>query len=138
MTPPTAEGGALRAQSTRRPPGEPRLLNGSILRVDPATGAGVPGNPFFGSTDPNAQRIIAYGVRNPFRIDVRPGTNDVWISDVGYNAWEEINRLPDPTAAPELRLALLRGQRPRGRLRRRRSQHLHGPVRRGDRNRCRS
>ena len=35
-----AEGGALRAQSPRRAAGEPRLLNGAILRVDPATGAG--------------------------------------------------------------------------------------------------
>ena len=98
MTPPTAEGGALRAQSAGRAPGEPRLLNGSILRIDASTGAGVPGNPFFGSSDPNAQRIIAYGVRNPFRIAHRPGTNDLWISDVGYNIWEEIDHLPDPTA----------------------------------------
>src|SRR5262245_20621994 len=40
LTPPTAEGGALRAQSLRRPAGEPVNLNGSILRVDPATGLG--------------------------------------------------------------------------------------------------
>jgi uncharacterized repeat protein (TIGR01451 family) len=98
QTPPTAEGGALRAQSPQRPDGEPRLLNGSILRVDPATGAGVPGNPFFGSPDANAQRIVSYGVRNPFRFTIKPGTNDLWISDVGYNAWEELNHLPDPTS----------------------------------------
>ena len=38
QTKPTAEGGALRSQSPRRTAGELRLLNGAILRVDPATG----------------------------------------------------------------------------------------------------
>jgi len=98
-TPPTAEGGALRSQSPQRAPAEPRLLNGSILRVDPATGAGVPGNPFFGSSDANAQRLIGYGLRNPFRFTIKPQTNDIWIADVGYNLWEELNRLPDLTLA---------------------------------------
>ncbi|MFY9549893.1 MAG: PQQ-dependent sugar dehydrogenase, partial [Thermoanaerobaculia bacterium] len=96
---PTAEGGALRAQSPRRTAGEPRVLNGSILRVDPATGAAAPGNPLFGSSDPNEQRIIGYGFRNPFRMIVKPGTNDVWIADVGWSAWEEIDRIPDLTSA---------------------------------------
>src|SRR5262249_12273947 len=93
-TPPSAEGGALRAQSPQRPAAEPRRLNGSALRVDPATGNGVPGNPFFSSNDENARRIIGYGLRNPFRATIRPGTNDMWIADVGWNNWEEINRLP--------------------------------------------
>jgi hypothetical protein len=34
---PTAEGGALRAQSFRRASGEPTLLNGAILRLNPAS-----------------------------------------------------------------------------------------------------
>ena len=37
--PPTARGGALRSQSIRRPTGEPVVLDGALLRVDPATGA---------------------------------------------------------------------------------------------------
>src|SRR4051812_33942426 len=44
-TPPTAEGGSLRSQSLLRPTGQPVLLNGALLRVDPATGAAAPGNP---------------------------------------------------------------------------------------------
>src|SRR5581483_33184 len=44
-TPPTAEGGALRSQSFRRPDGEPVLLSGAVLRVDPATGDAMPDNP---------------------------------------------------------------------------------------------
>ena len=96
LTAPTAEGGALRSQSMRRNAGEPVLLNGSILRVDPATGAALPNNPNAGSSDANARRIVAYGMRNPFRFTIRPGTNDLWIGDVGWNDWEEINRDSDP------------------------------------------
>jgi glucose/arabinose dehydrogenase/PKD repeat protein len=98
LTPPTAEGGALRSQSVRRTDGPP-TLDGAILRLDPATGAGVPGNPFFSSSNPNARRIVAYGVRNPFRITQRPGTDELWIGDVGWNTWEEINRVTTPASA---------------------------------------
>jgi PKD repeat protein len=69
------------------------------LRIDPATGAGVPGNPFFSSPDANARRIVAYGVRNPFRMTQRPGTDELWIGDVGWNTWEEINRVVAPASA---------------------------------------
>ena len=54
----------------------------------------LPSNPNAGSTDPNARRIIAYGLRNPFRFAFRPGRSDMWIGDVGWNEWEEINRIP--------------------------------------------
>ncbi|HET9141725.1 PQQ-dependent sugar dehydrogenase [Actinophytocola sp.] len=97
LAPPTARGGALRSQSVRRPAGEPVTLDGAILRVDPNTGAGMPGNPFAGSTDANARRIIAYGMRNEFRFGFRPGTRELWVGDVGWNTWEEINRIPDAT-----------------------------------------
>ena len=63
------------------------------------TGAGLPDNPLATSADPNARRIVAYGLRNPFRINVRPGTNEVWAGDVGWNTWEEVNRLVDPLGA---------------------------------------
>jgi glucose/arabinose dehydrogenase len=98
MTPPTAEGGALRAQSLRRNSGEPAVLNGSLLRIDPVTGDGIANNPNASRSDINARRIDAYGLRNPFRFTFRPGTNEVWIGDVGWNDWEEIDRITDPTA----------------------------------------
>lgn len=100
QTPPTAEGGALRAQSLQRPAGEPAVLNGSIIRIDPATGAALPTNPLYSSSDPNARRIVGYGLRNPFRFTFRPGTNEIWIGDVGWSTWEEIDRLTNPTATP--------------------------------------
>ncbi len=98
LSPPTAEGGALRSQSVRRTDG-PATLDGSILRIDPATGAGVPGNPFYSSSDANARRIVALGLRNPFRITQRPGADELWIGDVGWNTWEEINRVVAPASA---------------------------------------
>ena len=41
----------------------------------------------------NADRIVAYGQRNPWRLTFRPGTTELWSADVGGSAWEEINRL---------------------------------------------
>jgi glucose/arabinose dehydrogenase len=95
LAPPTAQGGALRSQSVRRPAGQPVTLDGTIIRVDPNTGAGLPGNPFASHADQNARRIIAYGLRNPFRFGVRPGTQQLWVGEVGWNTWEEINRIAD-------------------------------------------
>ena len=59
-----------------------------------------PANPLVGSPDPNARRIIAYGLRNPFRFAFRPGTSELWVGDVGWIDWEEINRIANPTDAP--------------------------------------
>ena len=101
-TAPTARGGALRSQSLRRPAGEPVLLNGALLRVNPATGRGVKSNPAYDAQNPsgNASRIVAYGFRNPFRFTFRPGTSEVWVADVGWNTWEEVDRVRKPTAKP--------------------------------------
>ncbi len=95
---PTAEGGALRSQDLRTA-SDPAGLDGTILRVDPSTGLAASGNPGIGNPDPNVRRVVAYGFRNPFRFTIRPGTNDLWIGDVGWQEWEEINRIPSPTAA---------------------------------------
>ncbi len=100
-TDPANEGGAIRSQDLRTTPptGDPTTLDGAILRVDPGTGAAAAGNPMIGSPDLNARRIVAYGLRNPFRLTIRPGTNEVWVGDVGWNTWEEINRVQNPTDA---------------------------------------
>ena len=93
---PANEGGALRSQDLRTM-SDSTTLDGAILRLDPDTGAGAPGNPYAGGSDPNAGRIVAEGLRNPFRFTFRPGTSELWIGDVGWNAWEEIDRVPSPT-----------------------------------------
>jgi glucose/arabinose dehydrogenase len=98
MTPPTAQGGALRAQDLRTG-GDPVSLDGTVIRVSPDTGAALSTNPNASSADANTRRIIAYGLRNPFRLAVRPGTSELWLGDVGWNTWEEIDRIPSPTTA---------------------------------------
>jgi glucose/arabinose dehydrogenase len=84
LAPPDARGGALRSQSPRRPAGEPITLDGAITRVNPDTGA---------------TQIVAYGQRNQFRFAFRPGTSEIWSGDVGWNTWEEINRITNVTDA---------------------------------------
>ena len=98
LSSPAAEGGALRSQDLRTS-GDPVSLDGSVIRVDPATGAGAAGNPLATSADANARRVIAHGLRNPFRFTFRPGTSELWVGDVGWNDWEEINRIPNATDA---------------------------------------
>ena len=92
LTPPTAQGGALRSQDLRTS-GDPVTLDGTVIRINPASGAGLPGNPNGSSSDPNARRIIAQGLRNPFRFAISPD-NELWVGDVGWGAWEELNRMP--------------------------------------------
>ncbi len=95
MRSPSAEGGALRAQDLRTAT-DPAGLNGALLRVNPDTGAGLPDNPLASSSDPNARRIVAYGFRNPFRFVMRPPSSEVWVGDVGWQTYEEINRVNNP------------------------------------------
>ncbi len=115
---PANQGGAFRSQDIRTS-GDPVTLDGTVIRIDPDTGLALPGNPRF-DTDPdaNGKRIVAHGLRNPFRLAFRPGTNELWIGDVGWASWEEINRVLDAQrrGRRELRLALLRRRRPAGRL----------------------
>jgi len=96
QTLPTAEGGSFRSQDLRTT-SDPVTLDGSLIRVDPATGAALSTNPLFGRSDANARRIVAYGFRNPFRFTFRPGTNEIWVGDVGGGPWEEIDRIVSPT-----------------------------------------
>ncbi|WP_344111094.1 PQQ-dependent sugar dehydrogenase [Kribbella alba] len=68
---------------------------GKILRIDPATGAGVPGNPNYNAASPTSWRskVYAYGLRNPFRMSVDPTNGRVLVGDVGWASYEEINSL---------------------------------------------
>jgi glucose/arabinose dehydrogenase len=68
-------------------------LLGSILRVDvrTATGYTVPGdNPFVGRTDARPE-LWSVGLRNPWRFTFDPATGDLYVADVGQNAWEEVD-----------------------------------------------
>ena len=68
-------------------------LLGKILRldVDSADPYSIPpDNPF-------ENEIWAYGLRNPWRLSFDRATGDLYIGDVGQNAWEEIDFVPAGT-----------------------------------------
>ena len=77
-------------------------LLGSILRldVDGAAPYEIPAdNPFAGNTPcvggtgtMACPEIFAWGLRNPWRYSEDSQTGDLWIGDVGQNAWEEVDR----------------------------------------------
>ncbi|MBN2840554.1 MAG: PQQ-dependent sugar dehydrogenase [Coriobacteriia bacterium] len=74
-----------------------RTLLGKMLRIDVIGGAGDPAgyvvpddNPFVGQSDTKPE-IWAIGLRNPWRFSFDRATGDLWIGDVGQNAWEEID-----------------------------------------------
>ena len=97
LTLPTAEGGSLRAQDALTP-GDPQALSGSMIRVNPDSGLGSAGNPDASSSDSNLARLLADGLRNPFRMTFRPGTNEAWIGMVGDSTWESVFRDVNPTS----------------------------------------
>ncbi len=70
-------------------------LLGTILRLDVENGqpyAIPPGNPF--SDGGGRAEIWHYGLRNPWRFTFDRATGDLYIADVGQNAWEEIDFWP--------------------------------------------
>ncbi len=94
-------------------------LLGKLLRIRPgaADGSGPaytipPGNPF--ANDPSARpEIRAYGLRNPWRFSFDRATGDLWIGDVGQDAWEEVDviRATDPVAtAPNFGWNVMEGR----------------------------
>jgi glucose/arabinose dehydrogenase len=68
--------------------------------------------------------MVAYGLRNPWRFSLDPATGALYLGDVGFHLWEEVNVVPDPTtglynfgwsacegAAPFIDLDAARGDR---------------------------
>jgi glucose/arabinose dehydrogenase len=95
-------------------------LLGDILRIDPLRASGnkayaIPtGNPFADGQG-GAPEVYVYGLRNPWRFSFDRATKDLWIADVGQNAWEEIDRLPaGHIAGANLGWAALEGTHPYG------------------------
>lgn len=76
-------------------------LLGKMLRIDinsktPPLNYSIPStNPYVGG--PGRDEIWAIGLRNPWRISFDRENGDFWIADVGQNAWEEVNWLPNGT-----------------------------------------
>ncbi len=83
-------------------------LLGSMLRIDVKADADDPqppytvpaDNPLVGQPDVRPE-IWAYGLRNPWRFSFDRVTGDLWIGDVGQNAWEEIDFQPASSGGGE-------------------------------------
>jgi glucose/arabinose dehydrogenase len=75
-----------------------QALLGKILRIDPAATTGddygIPADNPFADGAAGAPEVWVYGARNPWRIDFDDATGDLWVADVGQNAFEEIDLLP--------------------------------------------
>ena len=80
---------ALRAQDLSSP-------NGKILRIRP-DGSAPSDNPFYDGTNSWRSRVWQYGVRNPFGFSLQPETGEVYLGDVGWNTWEEVDHGPAGT-----------------------------------------
>jgi len=78
------------------PGGRGQSLNdllGDILRVDVSSGTCYtvpPDNPFVGRTDARPE-LWSVGLRNPWRFSFDAATGDLYIGDVGQDAWEEVD-----------------------------------------------
>ena len=116
-------------------PGVPTALDGAILRVDPVTGAGGRATRSRSAPmrTPAGSSPTASATRSGSRL--RPGTNELWVGDVGWNTWEEINRIPTPTDAvvENFGWPCYEGVGRQSRLRRREPDALREPVRAGRR-----
>ncbi len=68
-------------------------LLGKMLRINVNTLPYTipPDNPFLVNGDNIRDEIWAFGLRNPFRWSFDRQTHDMWIGDVGQDAWEEVD-----------------------------------------------
>lgn len=71
-------------------------LLGKMLRIDVDNGSpyAIPADNPFAETDETLDEIWAIGVRNPWRFSFDRETGDMWIADVGQNAFEEVDFEP--------------------------------------------
>jgi glucose/arabinose dehydrogenase/chitodextrinase len=64
---------------------------GKILRIRD-DGTAPTDNPFYDGTNSIRSKVWLYGVRNPFRFNLHPLSNEPYFGDVGWHTWEEVNR----------------------------------------------
>jgi len=84
---PGFRGAILRLETRTLPPGAGRAFRAQVTPAD---------NPFVASSDSAARLVAAYGLRNPFRVQLDPATGDLVIGDVGLSLREEVDLLSPP------------------------------------------
>ena len=88
------QGKILRLRVTTLPPGPGTAFYAQITP---------PNNPYVARPDSGGRLVYAYGLRNPFRIQLDPVRNCMIIGDVGLDDFEEIDLLGLPGAsAPDI------------------------------------
>jgi hypothetical protein len=87
----TLRGVLLRLRTNTLPPGPGAAFRAQVTPPD---------NPFVSSADSNSRLVVAYGLRNPFRVQVDPSFGLLVIADVGANAREEVDLLTPPFVWP--------------------------------------
>jgi glucose/arabinose dehydrogenase/mono/diheme cytochrome c family protein len=83
---------ALGEQSTGQPAQQLDRLQGKILRLN-ADGSIPADNPFHAQTSGKYRAIWAYGLRNPYGLAFQPETGRLFATDVGQNAFDEVNEI---------------------------------------------
>jgi glucose/arabinose dehydrogenase len=58
---------------------------GKLLRID------------VDAASPVVVEMVAYGLRNPWRFSFDAATRSLYVGDVGFHLWEEVNVVPDAT-----------------------------------------
>ncbi|OLB02564.1 MAG: hypothetical protein AUH08_02830 [Verrucomicrobia bacterium 13_2_20CM_54_12] len=98
---PKEDVGAFRAQLVDS-------VSGKVLRIDPATGNGLPSNPYYDAANPRSarSRVWALGLRNPFRMGLQPNTGShfppdgnpgvLYLGHVGWSTWEALDVVASP------------------------------------------
>lgn len=74
----------------------PQNLLGKMLRIDVDNGSpyGIPPSNPFVNDNSTLDEIWALGLRNAWRFSFDRANGDMWIADVGQNAWEEVDYEP--------------------------------------------
>jgi aldose sugar dehydrogenase len=62
-----------------------------IFRVNPNDGSAAPDNPFINDPNIEIHKYYAYGIRNSFGITFDPVTRNLWQTENGPDAYDEIN-----------------------------------------------
>ena len=85
-------------------------LLGKVLRLDVSTTPYTipPSNPFVGQQGRRPE-IWAYGLRNPWRIEIDASTSTLYIADVGQDSVEEVNAQPLSTAGTNFGWDIMEG-----------------------------
>jgi len=94
---PGFRGVILRLETRILPPGAGRAFRAQVMPPD---------NPFATSTDSSARLVAAFGLRNPFRMQLDPASGDFVIGDVGQVLREEVDILSPPISSSGLGVPL--------------------------------